>query len=136
MISVGTKSKLNLGVPHEHLGHINDDRMLALTYNAADLFVVPSLQDNSPNTVLESMACGIPVVGFETGGVPDMVRDGVTGSLAPCNDVAALRAAIEDLIRKPSKREEMGINSRRVALHEYSLVVQAGRYDELYQSLL
>ena len=136
LISVGTKSKLNLGVPHEHLGHINDDRMLALTYNAADLFVVPSLQDNSPNTVLESMACGIPVVGFETGGVPDMVRDGVTGSLAPCNDVAALRAAIEDLIRKPSKREEMGINSRRVALHEYSLVVQAGRYDELYQSLL
>ena len=136
LVSVGTKSELNLGIPHMHLGHINDDRMLALTYNAADLFVVPSLQDNSPNTVLESMACGIPVVGFETGGVPDMVRDGVTGSLAPCNDVAALRAAIEDLIRKPSKREEMGINSRRVALHEYSLVVQAGRYDELYQSLL
>jgi len=136
LISVGTKSKLNLEVPHEHLGHINDDRMLALTYNAADLFVIPSLQDNSPNTVLESMACGIPVVGFKTGGVPDMVRDGVTGLLAPCNDVAALKAAIEDLIRKPSKREEMGINSRRVALHEYSLVVQAERYDKLYQSLL
>jgi glycosyltransferase involved in cell wall biosynthesis len=136
LISVGTKSKLNLEVPHEHLGHINDDRMLALTYNAADLFVIPSLQDNSPNTVLESMACGIPVVGFRTGGVPDMVRDGETGLLAPCNDVVALKAAIEDLIRKPSKREEMGINSRRVALHEYSLVVQAGRYDELYQSLV
>jgi hypothetical protein len=47
-----------------------------------------------------------------------------------------LRAAIEDPIRKPSKREEMGVNSRRVALHEYSLVVQARRYAELYQSLL
>ena len=136
LISVGTKSKLNLEIPHEHLGHINDDHMLALTYNAADLFVIPSLQDNSPNTVLESMACGIPVVGFKTGGVPDMVRDGVTGLLAPCNDVAALKAAIEDLIRKPSKREEMGTNSRRVALHEYSLDVQVGRYYELYQSLL
>jgi glycosyltransferase involved in cell wall biosynthesis len=136
LLSVGASSKLNLEVPHRHLEHINEDRILALTYNAADLFVIPSLQDNSPNTVLESMACGIPVVGFKTGGVPDMVREGVTGLLAPCNDVAALRAAIEDLIRKPSKREEMGINSRRVALHEYSLVVQAGRYDELYQSLL
>jgi glycosyltransferase involved in cell wall biosynthesis len=136
LVSVGTKSELQLGIPHAHLGHLNDDRLLALTYNAADLCVVPSLQDNSPNTVLESMACGIPVVGFETGGVPDMVRDGVTGSLAPCNDVAALRAAIEDLIWKPSKREEMGINSRSVVLREHSLVVQARRYNELYQSLL
>ena len=121
---------------HTNLGHINDDRLLALTYNAADIYVVPSLQDNSPNTVLEAMACGIPVVGFETGGVPDMVRDGVTGLLAPCHDVVALRAAIEDLILQPSKREEMGVNSRRVALHEHSHLVQAKRYAELYQSLL
>jgi glycosyltransferase involved in cell wall biosynthesis len=127
---------LKLGIPHIHLGHINEDRLLALSYNVADLFVIPSLQDNSPNTVLESMACGIPIVGFETGGVPDMVREGVTGLLAPCNDVAALRAAIEDLIRKPSKREEMGLNCRREALREHSLVVQARRYAELYQSLL
>jgi glycosyltransferase involved in cell wall biosynthesis len=136
LMSVGTKLVSDLGNHHTNLGHINDDRLLALTYNAADVFVVPSLQDNSPNTVLEAMACGIPVVGFETGGIPDMVRDGVTGLLAPCHDVAVLRAAIEDLIRKPSKREEMGVNSRRVALHEYSLVVQARRYAELYQSLL
>lgn len=136
LTSVGTKPVLNVGIPHAHLGYITDDRLLALAYNAADLFVIPSLHDNSPNTVLEAMACGIPVVGFETGGVPDMVRDGVTGLLAPCNDVAALRAAIEDLLLNPSKREEMGINSRRVALQEYSLAVQARRYSELYQSLV
>ena len=136
LLSVGTMLVPDLGAHHTNLGHINDDRLLALTYNAADLFVIPSLQDNSPNTVLEAMACGIPVVGFETGGVPDMVRSGVTGSLVPCRDVAALRAAIEDLIEKPLKREEMGLNSRRVALHEYSLAVQARRYAELYQSLL
>ncbi|MEO6130245.1 MAG: glycosyltransferase, partial [Saprospiraceae bacterium] len=136
LISVGTKPVLNVGIPHVHLGYITDDRLLALTYNAADLFVIPSLHDNSPNTVLESMACGIPVVGFETGGVPDMVRHGVTGSLVPRNDVAALRAAIEDLLRSPSKREEMGINGRRAALQEYPLAVQAKRYSELYQSLV
>jgi glycosyltransferase involved in cell wall biosynthesis len=136
LISVGTKSELNLGIPHAHLGHLNDDRLLALTYNAADLFVVPSLQDNSPNTVLESMACGIPVVGFETGGIPDMVRDGVTGLLAPRNDVAALRRAIEDLLRNPSKREEMSAQSRRIAVAEYTPDRQAARYAALYQAML
>jgi len=136
LASVGTKPVLNVGIPHTHLGHIADDRLLALAYNAADLFVIPTLHDNSPNTVLESMACGVPVVGFETGGVPDMVRHGVTGTVVPRNDVAALRRAIEDLIRNPSKREEMGANSRKVALQEYPLAVQAKRYYDLYQSLL
>lgn len=136
LASVGTKPILNVGVPHVHLGQISDDRLLAQIDSAADLFVIPSLQDNSPNTVLESMACGVPVVGFETGGVPDMVRHGVTGSLVRRNDVAALRAAIEDLLRNLSKREEVGINSRRVALQEHSLAVQARRYSELHQSLV
>lgn len=136
LASVGTKPVLNVGIPHAHLGHIADDRLLALAYNAADLFVIPTLHDNSPNTVLEAMACGVPVVGFETGGVPDMVRHGVTGTVVPRNNVAALRAAIEDLIRNPSKREEMGKNSRTVALQEYPLAVQAKRYSDLYRSLL
>jgi len=136
LASVGTKPILNVGVPNVHLGQISDDRLLAQIDSAADLFVIPSLQENSPNTVLESMACGVPVVGFETGGVPDMVHHGVTGSLVRRNDVAALRAAIEDFLRDPSKREEMGINSRRVALQEYSLAVQARRYSEMHQSLV
>jgi glycosyltransferase involved in cell wall biosynthesis len=136
LISVGTKSELNLGIPHVHLGHINDDRLLALTYSAADLLVVPSLQDNSPNTVLESMACGIPVVGFETGGVPDMVRHGTTGFLVPPGDVAALRTAIVGLVRNLSKREEMAVDCRRIAVEEYSLALQARRYSELYKTLI
>ncbi len=101
-----------------HLGQISDDRLLAQIDSAEDLFVIPSLQDNSPNTVLESMACGVP------------------GSLVRRNDVAALRAGIEDFLRDPSKREEMGINSRRVALQEYSPAVQARRYSEMHQSLV
>ena len=135
LLSVGTKSELDLGIPHAHLGHINDDRLLALIYNAADLFVVPSLQDNSPNTVLESMACGIPVVGFETGGVPDMVRHGTTGFLVPPGDVAALRTAILGLVGNVSKREEMAVDCRRIAVEEYSLALQARRYSELYKTL-
>lgn len=136
LASVGTKPVLNVGVPHVHLGQVSDDRLLALIYNAADLFVVPALYDNSPNTILEAMACGIPVVGFETGGVPDMIQDGATGLLVPRGDISALRATIEDLLQNPAKRVEMGENGRKVALQEYPLALQARRYSELYKSLL
>lgn len=136
LVSVGTKPVLNLDLSHVHLGQITDDRLLALAYSAADLFVIPSLYDNSPNTVLEAMACGIPVVGFETSGVPDMVRHGMTGLLVPRGDVVALRGAVENLLSNPSKREELGSYGRRVALQEYPLAVQAKRYSELYQSLM
>ena len=57
--------------------------MIAAVYSMADVFVIPSFQDNLPNTVLEAMACGRRVVGFRIGGIPDMVRDGENGLLAP-----------------------------------------------------
>jgi glycosyltransferase involved in cell wall biosynthesis len=136
LLSVGSKPIFNGKTPHTHLGYITDDRVMLLAYNAADLFVVPALYDNSPNTILEAMACGIPVVAFETGGIPDMVRPGGTGLLVPRHDVAALKAAIEDLIQHPDKRQAMGTRSRETALQEYTLSLQTRRYAELYKSLL
>ncbi len=63
-------------------------------YRAADLFVIPSKEDNLPNTVLESLACGTPVVGFRTGGIPEMIEPGRTGFLAALGDVEDLAEAI------------------------------------------
>ena len=56
-----------------NLGLIADEKQLAMAYSVADVFVLPSLEDNLPNTVIEAMACGVPVVGFDIGGMPDMV---------------------------------------------------------------
>ena len=81
-------------VAHLHLDRLNDDPLLALAYSAADVFSIPSLQDNLPNTVLEAMSCGVPVVGFDVGGIPELVRPGVTGLLAPAGDADALGNAI------------------------------------------
>ena len=137
VVSVGIgKPELGTPIPHIHLGYVTDDRVLVLAYNAADVFVVPSLYDNSPNTILEAMACGVPVVAFETGGIPDMIRQDVTGLLTARYDVAGLKASIKDLIQHPDKRQAMGKKSREIALQEYPLPLQARRYADLYKSLL
>jgi glycosyltransferase involved in cell wall biosynthesis len=119
-------------VPSLHLGFVENERLVSMIYSAADVFVIPSVQDNLPNTVQEAMACGTPVVGFDAGGVPDMVRDGVTGRLASVGDprdlARALRTVLED--REGSRR--MGLEGRRVALEEYALEVQARAYAALY----
>jgi glycosyltransferase involved in cell wall biosynthesis len=119
-------------VAHLHLDRLDDDAMLSLVYSAADILAVPSLQDNLPNTVLESMSCGVPVVAFDVGGIPELVRPGVTGLLAPAGDADALGKAIGRLLRDSSKRAEMGLNCRRIAEGEYALEVQARRYGALY----
>ncbi|MEX5217606.1 MAG: glycosyltransferase family 4 protein [Nitrospiraceae bacterium] len=125
-----------LRVPWIHLGYVSNDRLLSNIYSAADVFVIPSVQDNLPNTVLESMACGTPVVGFAVGGIPDMIQHGKTGLLAPPSDAVSLGAAITELLKNTERRLTFSANCRRVAVHRYSLARQAIRYHELYQELV
>lgn len=122
--------------PHAHIPSLGDDRLLSWVYSAADVFVAPSLADNLPNTILESLSCGTPVVAFNAGGMPEAVRPGVTGLLAKTGDSADLRSAILELVSNDSKRAELSDNSRRIALSEYALEVQASRYIALYSALL
>jgi len=137
LISIGWgKTVIDSGIHHLHLGYASNDRWLSLIYSAADLFVIPSLQDNLPNTVLESLACGTPVVGFAVGGIPDMVRPGLTGLLVPAGDSMALRDAIVRLLNDPASREHMAAECRRIAVEEYSYELQTKRYVALYESLL
>jgi glycosyltransferase involved in cell wall biosynthesis len=126
----------NHGIRHLALGHIEGDPFLSLVYSAADLFVIPSLQDNLPNTVLEALACGTPVIGFDTGGIPDMVRPGVTGLLVPPGSSIALKSAILALIYDCDARQKMSLNCRRIAENEYSLENQAREYIKLYEQIL
>jgi glycosyltransferase involved in cell wall biosynthesis len=136
LVSLGRGgSSLNMGLPHTNLGFIGNDRILSLAYSAADLYVIPTLDDNLPNTVIESLSCGTPVVGFNVGGVPDMVRDGLSGFVVPKDDTAALREAILRIMDNSTLRSQMSENCRRIAVEEYGLRTQAQRYLELYASL-
>jgi len=71
-----------LPVEHIHLGSLVDERLMAMVYNAATIFVHPAIEDNLPNVVVEALACGIPVAGFRIGGMPEMVMEGKNGYLA------------------------------------------------------
>jgi glycosyltransferase involved in cell wall biosynthesis len=124
------------GLRRAHLKHMRRDGILSCVYSAADIFVAPSTQDNLPNTVLESMACGTPVAAFAVGGIPDVVRPGVTGLLARPGDVEGLRVAILELLRDDEKRAETSANCRSITLREYGLEVQARRYLELYREMI
>ena len=115
---------------------IEDEEAMSYLYSTADVFVVPSIQDNLPNTALEALSCGVPTAAFGVGGIPEIVRDGVTGVTVPSGDSGELAKAIEELLRAPERRSEISANCRRVAMTEYSLEIQARRYVELYQSLL
>jgi glycosyltransferase involved in cell wall biosynthesis len=137
VISIGAGGGVETaGLLHLPLGRIDDERLMATAYNAADIFVTPTRADNLPNGVLEAMACGIPVVGPKVGGVPDMIVDGETGVLFDSADARAMAQAMNFLLGSHAKRIEMGLSARARAVQEYDLVIQAHRYRMLYESLI
>ena len=104
---------------------------LSLIYSAADVFALSVLQDNLPNTAFEAMACGLPIVAFATGGVPDMVE----GWVVPPGDVQGLRLAIAATLQDRTRRAVLASNARLRAVQEYGIDLQAQRYLELYRRL-
>ncbi len=130
--AVGLKSSMR----HIRLNHVTDDRLLAVVYSAADLLVLPSLEDNLPNTMMEALACGIPTVAFAVGGMPELIQPGSNGLLIPPGDVAALTRGIQSLLADDFQLEDLSRRCRQRAIAEYSLERQAGEYRKLYQSLL
>jgi glycosyltransferase involved in cell wall biosynthesis len=123
------------GVSTHVLGNVRDERLVAACYSAADIFVIPSLEDNLPNTVLEAMACGTPVVAFQTGGIPEMVSHLQTGLLAKPKDAYELAEQLQWIVERPHERTRMGMNARNVVCKEYTSAIQASRYLSLYASL-
>ena len=137
LISLGPGYPLGLqGLRHVHIESLDNDRFLSYVYSAADIFVAPSLQDNLPNTVLESIACGTPVVGFAVGGIPDLVRPGLTGLLAKSADAVDLRRAITEILSDNDRLKGMAASCRKIATDEYTLEIQAKRYLRLYGEAL
>lgn len=117
------------------LGYISDAATIAAAYSSADLFIIPSLEDNLPNTVMEAMACGTPCVGFRTGGIPEMIDHRINGYVAACQDAEDLAAGIAWSL---THLETAGLSDaclKKVDSH-YSEAAVAEKYSSLYQHLL
>lgn len=123
-------------LPIHYLGRISDELHLRLLYAAADVFVIPSRQDNLPNTGLEAHACGTPVVAFRTCGLVDIVEEGVTGALAEPFEPLALAQAIRWVLHDPQRRSALGQAARRRAETLWAPRRVAGLHTDLYREVL
>lgn len=121
--------------PVRSLGRIAGDADLAACYAAADIFLFPSLADNCPLMVIESIACGTPVVTFATGGIPGIVTHGTDGWVARYGDADDLMHGLKILLDDQARRDAMSREARRTAVERFSLKLMAGRYGDLFSTM-
>jgi glycosyltransferase involved in cell wall biosynthesis len=132
----GSLSLNNTSLFNYPLGYIENDHLKAIAYNAADMFLFTSIQDNLPLVLQESMACGTPMVAFNAGGVSELVRNNETGILVEAGNTKELTNMVVKLIEDSQTLKTMGETCRRVAEAEYSINLQAERYVDIYKSIL
>lgn len=117
------------------MNFISSTQQMVKLYNAADAFVLPSLEDNLPNTVMEALSCGVPVVSFNVGGVPEMVKHHENGYLAAAKNSHELANGIFEILFH-AQPEQLKENARSFVLKNYSNRVIAEKYMHLYQEAL
>ncbi|MES2377287.1 MAG: glycosyltransferase family 4 protein [Bacteroidota bacterium] len=117
---------------HE-LSLITSQDELAEIYSMADLFVTPSLEDNLPNTVMEALSCGTPVVAFNTGGIPEMVDHQRTGYLAEFKNAADMAKGLFETLNGDAA--QLAANARQKVLDNYTNEIVAQQYINLYKSI-
>jgi glycosyltransferase involved in cell wall biosynthesis len=126
----------DLGLPARYLGYLHDDRSLANLYAAADLAVVPSVEDNLPNVVVEALACGTPCVAFAIGGMPDMIAHQENGYLARPFEVDDLARGMDWVLKQPGAEGTLRKNARQKAEQNYTLERVARLHLDLYRDIL
>lgn len=121
--------------PVHYLGKITDTEQMVNVYNAADMIVVPSLEDNLPNTIMEAMACGTPAVGFATGGIPEMIDHKENGYVAELKSAQSLSEGIEWILQN-NMEGEISVKARKKVKVFYAENVITAQYKQLYDSML
>jgi glycosyltransferase involved in cell wall biosynthesis len=139
VVCFGSQSKeiqANSHITIRYAGYLNDDISLVLYYNACDVFLVPSTFDNLPNTAIESIACGTPVVAFDVCGLPDVVLHKVNGYLAKPFDVQDFVNGIDFVLQESGRSDALSVNARRIALEKFDIQHVTRQYMALYESLI
>ena len=119
-----------------HFEYVREPEKQALIYSAADAFLCTSLAEGQPQTALESMACGTPVIAFDLGPMPEEVIDGKTGIIVQSPDAEALVGGIERFLDNEDLQPIFQKNCRQQALEKYDLDIQTEKYISLYEEIL
>ena len=122
-------------IPVYPQAYLRDDNSIAMLYQAADVFVLPTLEDNLPSTVMESLSCGTPVVAFNAGGIPDMVDHLQNGYLAELKNTGDLVKGIQ-WVEKHSDLNLLYDNCRKKVVENFSNEIVSAKYIEFYRSML
>ncbi|GGX90402.1 TIGR03088 family PEP-CTERM/XrtA system glycosyltransferase [Massilia dura] len=108
---------------------------VAQILHSLHVFAMPSIAEGTPGSALEAMASGLPVVGTRVGGIPEVVDEGVTGTLVPASDPVALAAALETYVLAPELAARHGAAGRERVLRKYSMAAMVAAYHGMYDSL-
>ena len=127
--------KSALTLPVYPVDYLSNDTEIAELYNAVDLFVTPSLQDNLPNTIVEAMSCGTPCIGFNVGGIPEMISHKQDGYVADYCDSIDFAQGISWCLNE-TRHHDLCQRARENALATYSEAAVARQYQAIYQSAL
>lgn len=119
-----------------YLGMFKDDISLALTYSASDIFILPSIQENLPNTVMEGLACGLPCVAFNIGGVPDMIKHKENGFLVEPYSCSQLAEGIDWLLADSDRYSTLSVKAIKTVQDNFTASKQASRYLSLFHEVI
>ena len=117
------------------LGYVNDEQRVVDVYNAADVFVLPSLSENLPNTIMEAMACGVPCVAFKVGGIPEEIDHLKNGYVAAYRDAADLARGITWVLQE-ADYESLSQQAIHKVMQCYSQQSVAVKYIDVYQQAM
>ncbi|MFA6820359.1 MAG: glycosyltransferase family 4 protein [Bacteroidaceae bacterium] len=121
--------------PVYSMGYVDDEHLMASIYDACNAFVIPSLQDNLPNTIVEAMASGVPCIATKVGGIPQMINHKENGYLAEPKEAEDIKRGMEWLFTE-CDYQKVCQSARSFAIREYSEQSVAMRYIEIYNDLL
>ncbi len=113
------------------VSYVSDPQKMIALYNAVDLYVTPSLQDNLPNTIMEALACGTPCVGFDVGGIPEMIDHKKNGYVARYKDSADFAEGIKWVLT--SDHDTLSTKAREKVMNNYTEDIVAKKYIEVYE---
>ena len=117
------------------MGYVSDEKRIVQVYQAADVFVLPSLSENLPNTIMEAMACGLPAVAFRVGGIPEMIDHKKNGYVAAYRDADDLARGLSWALFESDPQQTSHLAVTKV-MHNYAQTSVAIKYIEVYQEAM